>query len=232
MTAISYREYAFDLYDRIRKLRSSRDIVASIEIAICRNAFCYKSAEAIGPSASRRFSSGPLNSGTDLSDDDGVETIREIEDFFALPEIYAYSDTALNNERSPLAKAHWDGTVALIEVRYQTDVTTWHQRMLFIGFADPIHADFTIGIDSDLFVSGQNAGTQLHEWRAEEPCQIVSLPAGRAAATDQLEAVPSLSGHRPSGSLCGRQPAWPRSPRAFTASHLSVQPSAASHLAR
>ncbi|MEB2848043.1 hypothetical protein [Endobacterium cereale] len=166
MTALSYREYALDLHRRIDKLRVSEDHFASIEIAICRNAHCYKSEEVTGRNGSRRFLTGPLNSFEGLAEEDGTATKKEIEAFFALPEIYAYTDLALENERSPLTKSHWDGTVALIEVRYQTVRTTWHQRMLFIGFTDPIHADFTVGLYTDLFIDGPREGTQLFEWRA------------------------------------------------------------------
>ncbi|KQS76403.1 hypothetical protein [Rhizobium sp. Leaf383] len=169
MRAISYRDYASDLHSRIRKLRAARDTSASIVIAICRNAYCYKSIETTGAACTRERSSGPLNGMAALKLDDTDQTSREIDNFFALPEIYAYSEAALAEGRSPLGRAHWDGTVALVEVRYETARTTWHQRMLFIGFSDPIHADFTVGIDDDLFVSSRSNGQQLFEWRSNEP---------------------------------------------------------------
>ena len=218
MTAISNRDYAFDLYGRIQKLRRSTDTLASIEIAVCRNSFCYKSSETIGASCSRQSSYGPLSSKTELEPDLGGETTREIEAFFALPEIYAYTDAALSTERSPLARAHWDGTVALVEVQYQTSLTTWHQRMLFIGFSDPIHADFTVGIDDDLFVNGQNKGTQLFEWRAKKPtCEKVPDVGAALSSVSQVEASPSFR-QRLSGLAQGRWLAHPRQPRGVAAS--------------
>lgn len=218
MTAISYRDYAFDLYSRIQKLRRSTDTVGSIEIAVCRNSFCYKSAETIGTSWIRQCSYGPLNSTTEIKPDLGGETTREIEAFFALPEIYAYSDAALSVERSPLIRGHWDGTVALVEVQYQTSLTTSHQRMLFIGFSDPIHADFTVGIDDDLFVNGQNKGTQLFEWRSENPSRERGPDLGAAlSSVSQVEVSPSFR-QRLSGLVQGRWLARPRQRRVLSAS--------------
>jgi hypothetical protein len=207
MTAISYRDYASDLLNRIEKLRASRDISASVEIAICRNSFCYKSIEATGPRAGRKCAFGPLNSSADLLPEDGSVTSKEIASFFALPEIYAYSERALVPDRSPLAKAHWDGTVALIEVRYETALTQWHQRMLFIGFADPIHADFTIGLDDDLFVHDANPGTQLFEWRADEAKSgdMPKDPIYIARADGSVSVQPAQSfGQRIAGLARGR----------------------------
>jgi hypothetical protein len=210
MTAISYRDYAFDLYSRIKKLRCSEGTEASIEIAICRNSYCYKSTETIGPSSSCHFSYGPLNSKADLESDFENKTSREIETFFALPEIYAYSDAALSADRSPLTRAHWDGTVALVEVRYKTTVATWHQRMLFIGFSDPIHADFTVGLDDDIFVNGQNMGTQLFEWKTEEAFQggMPDLSVALSSAS-QVEVSPSFK-QRLFGLVQGRWLAYSR----------------------
>src|SRR5690606_28124640 len=65
----------------------------------------------------------------------------------------------------PLKRSHWDGTLALIDVRYSTAVTTWHQRMLFIAFDDLVHADFAIALDKDIFKDGRSGGTQFFEWR-------------------------------------------------------------------
>jgi hypothetical protein len=191
MTAVSYREYADDLHRRIARLRASSDVLAAIDIAICRNSYCYKSTEFLGPSSSRHYTAGPLASTSGMSSEDGSVNHREVEAFFAMPVIYAYSDLALKDERNPLAKAHWDGTVALIEVRYETPVAKWHQRMLFIGFDDPIHADFATGLDADLFVTGENKGTQLFEWRAETPgAEEVLSPA--ITTLSQPAAHPSL----------------------------------------
>ncbi|MES5100072.1 hypothetical protein ABUK73_17745 [Agrobacterium sp. BA1120] len=204
MTAISYRDYAFELYSRIQNLRRSTDTVGSIEIAVCRNSFCYRSAETVGTSWSRQTSYGPLNSKSDLKPDLGGETAREIEAFFALPVIYAYSDAALSVERSPLIRGHWDGTVALVEVKYQTSLTTWHQRMLFIGFSDPIHADFTVGIDHDLFVTGQNKGTQLFEWTTERTSRERVADSEVALSTASQDAISPSFRQRLSGLIQGR----------------------------
>ncbi|MCM2458181.1 hypothetical protein HGO37_22560 [Rhizobium sp. CG4] len=208
MTALSYFEYAADLHARIGRLRGSAEVAASIEIAICRNGYFHKSEETTGLNRSWRCSAGPLNSPTEIKEQDGIETKGEIEAFFALPVIYAYSDFALSKERSPLAKSHWDGTVALIEVRYTTAVTTWHQRMLFIGFADSIHADFTVGLESDLFATGQMQGKQLFEWRT-------AGDAGTSADALEVECKTADLSSRPS-SLSLRQRIF-----RFTGSRLS-----------
>lgn len=159
----------------------------------------------MGPSRSRQFASGPLSSKADLKPGDGVEAAREMDAFFTLPEIYAYSDAALNGDRSPLARAHWDGTVALIEVRYETALTTWHQRMLFIGFSDAIHADFTIGIDDDLFVAEKGTGTQLFEWRTNHPVGDTAAAEEKASLRDEaVRANPSSVRQRLSELVNGR----------------------------
>ncbi len=196
MTALSYREYATDLHNRIRQLRVTEDVSASIEVAICRNAYCYKSEEVTGYNGSARYSTGPLNSAAGLIERDSTETMNEIEAFFSLPEIYAYSDFALANGNSPLERSHWDGTVALIEVSYETAVTKWHQRMLFIGFSDPIHADFTVGLDRDLFIHEHNTGKHFFEWRSTKvPAAVLEIAAVGRKDNDQV-AVPEASSVR------------------------------------
>ncbi|WP_313198190.1 hypothetical protein [Rhizobium sp.] len=187
MTALSYREYATDLHSRIRQLRVTEDVSASIEIAICRNAYCYRSQEVTGYNGSNRYATGPLNSAEGLVERDSIETMNEIEAFFSLSEIYAYSDVALANGNSPLSRSHWDGTVALIEVSYETEVTRWHQRMLFIGFSDPIHADFTVGLDRDLFINEHNTGKHFFEWRSTEvPAAVLEIAAVGRRGKDQV----------------------------------------------
>ncbi len=196
MTVVSYRDYAVDLHNRIRRLRDAHDKQGSIEIAVCHNAFCYRSIEMLGAAYTRDCAIGPLNSDADLVPEDGTETTREIERFFDLPEIYAYSDLALRGDRSPLSKAHWDGTVALVEVCYDTTIANWHQRMLFIGFHDPIHADFAISLDRDIFADGSQSGRQLFEWRATEfsreagPSGLSPTP-GRTDEAVRFHASPS-----------------------------------------
>jgi hypothetical protein len=188
MAVTSYREYALDLYSRIRQLRTAKDAVARVEITITRNSYCYKSSEEIGGSHSARYYLGPLNSVDVLVPEDGSETSREIARFFDLPEIYAYSDLSLASDRSPLARSHWDGTVALVEVRYMATGTAWHQRMLFIGFDDRIHADFTAALDSDIFLKGSKKGDQLFEWRSSAgpgaPASDVRVPVSDGYANN------------------------------------------------
>lgn len=205
MTALSYREYATDLHSRIRQLRTSEDASASIEIAICRNAYCYKSEEVTGPKSFSRCSTGPLNSAEGLVERDSTETMNEIEAFFSLSEIYAYSDVALANGNSPLSRSHWDGTVALIEVTYETEVTRWHQRMLFIGFSDPIHADFTVGLDRDLFIHEHNTGKHFFEWRSTEvPAAVLEIVATGPGSVNEI-ATPHTSGLRKRRATPARQ---------------------------
>lgn len=167
MEPISYREYAWDLQDRIRKLRNADDVDGVIDIAIFRNARCYRSFELVGVFPHRKFATGPFDVEEQLTPDDGRETCREIDQFFSLPEVYAYSDQALQADRNPLKRAHWDGTLALVEVSYNTPVTRWHQRMLFIAFRDPIHADFSIALDQDILMHEALEGQRLFEWRSE-----------------------------------------------------------------
>lgn len=165
MTTTSYREYAMDLRERMQKLRSSDNVRGTMEVVIFRNAFCYRSFEVVGKAYRRDYHSGSINTESKLVREDGQDTCREIDSFFLLPEVYAYSDRALQADRNPLKHSHWDGTLALIEVKYSTAVTTWHQRMLFIGFCDPIHADFAMALDKDIFKDGSSGGTRLFEWR-------------------------------------------------------------------
>lgn len=184
MAVISYRNYAIDLQNRMARLRAKADNRGAIEIAICRNAFCYRSVETFGDTHSNECAAGALNSAEDLLPVDGRQVSREIQRFFDLPEIYAYSDLALRGDRSPLSKAHWDGTVALVDICYDTDIANWHQRMLFIGFEDPIHADFAIALDGDIFTDGSRPGRHLFEWKAVEHCDLrnpsaLSLPSLR-----------------------------------------------------
>jgi hypothetical protein len=167
MAPISYREYAWDLQGRIRKLHNADDVDGAIDIAIFRNARCYRSFELVGVFPHRKFATGPFDIEGQLTPEDGRETCREIDQFFSLPEVFAYSDQALQAERNPLKRSHWDGTLALVEVRYSTPVTRWHQRMLFIAFRDPIHADFSLALDQDILMHGDSEGQRLFEWRSD-----------------------------------------------------------------
>lgn len=200
MPVLSYSGYAADLRQRILQLRGTKNANAFIEIMICRNGFCYKSSENIGAASTRVYSLGPQHSPTGFTTEDGSVTEKAVEAFFALPKIYAYSDNALAEGRSPLSKAHWDGTLAFIEIRYETLRVTWHQRMLLIGFEDPIHADFTIGLEAELLMNEGSKGKQLFEWRANDVDDIEPANGAR----------PHIAGSNDETSLADRLTAFAR----------------------
>ncbi|QWW72530.1 hypothetical protein [Rhizobium sp. WYJ-E13] len=97
--------------------------------------------------------------------DDGGLTLLEMERFFSLPEILAYSEAALERPRNPISTIHWDATVALIEMSFREGGCVRHQRMMFAGFADPLHAEFSIAMDRDIIVREPQTGDQFFEWR-------------------------------------------------------------------
>ncbi|MDS7598509.1 hypothetical protein [Agrobacterium tumefaciens] len=165
MALTNYNEY-------IRKLRVILDekcrtetSAARVQITIFRNGFSYQSSEFCGNPSFEVLRRRPI-----LSDcwevDIDCQTKAEIEHFFALYEILAYSEVALKHERNPTRTPHWDATVALIEVAFFSGDSFWEQRMLFAGFADPIHADFSRTRDRDILVHDHLTGARFFEWRS------------------------------------------------------------------
>ena len=90
----------------------------------------------------------------------------EIDEFFQLPEVFAYSDRALLADKNPLSVAHWDATIGIVEIEVrERHLPARKQRMLFAGFTDQIHAEFFLAVEHDLIVQDHQPGTQLYEWR-------------------------------------------------------------------
>lgn len=168
MSVTSYTDYLRDLkltLDRIRN-RPFEFENALIQLAICKNGIGYKCRDLLHEgSLYSEHHFGPLNTETWRADSEQLGR-AEIDQFFQLPEIYAYSDRALRAEKSPLASAHWDATVAVIDVLvHARGSKARKQRMLFAGFEDRIHAEFFLAVERDLIVNDHQPGSQLFEWR-------------------------------------------------------------------
>ncbi|WP_438754913.1 hypothetical protein [Pararhizobium sp. O133] len=187
MPATSYTDYLRGLrtlLDRVRdKPFEYRN--ALIEMAIYRNGYGYRSRELLsGGRLVSEYHAGPLNAQNWLPDNKRIGR-TEIEGFFNLPEIYAYSDNALAVQQSPLSTAHWNATVGLFDVLIcERNSTPRRQRMLFAGFADKIHAEFFLATDHDLIVHDHSTGAQLFEWRTDEPNQMLPQDAWGEPGTD------------------------------------------------
>lgn len=171
MPITSYTMYVRDLkqvIDRIRDRPFDYEN-ALIQMAICKNGYGYKCRDVL--SRGRLYSE---HHGGRLSDDNWrpyTEELgrNEIDEFFVLPEIYAYSDRALHTPKNPLSTAHWDATVAIAEILVQErGAIARRQRMLFVGFADSIHAEFFLAVDHDLVVYDNNPGSQFFEWKTDD----------------------------------------------------------------
>lgn len=172
MPATSYTDYLRGLkthLDRVRDMPFEYRH-ALIEMAIYRNGFGYRSRELLsGGRLVSEYHAGPLNAQNWLADDRKLGR-TEIDEFFDLPEVYAYSDRALAVQKSPLSTAHWNATVGLFDVLIcERNSTPRRQRMLFAGFTDKIHAEFFLATDDDLIVHDHATGAQLFEWRTNEP---------------------------------------------------------------
>lgn len=171
MPVTSYTDYLRDLKELIDRIRDRpfEFETALIQMAICKNGYGYKCREL--------FRAGKLYSEHDMGllsvnrwgpDKDQIGR-AEVDQFFQLPEIYAYSDRALLAPQNPLSTAHWDATVAIVEVLVKRKSTVpRRQRMLFAGFEDKIHAEFFLAVDRDLIVHDHDPGTELFEWRDDE----------------------------------------------------------------
>lgn len=191
MAVTSYTGYLRDLkriIDRIRDRPFEFDS-ADVQLTLCKNGFGYRCRDRIDEG--HLFSEhhmGPLNINNWQPDHEQVGR-AEIDEFFELPEIYAYSDLALLSEKNPLTVAHWDATIGIIEIEVRERHSTSRiQRMLFAGFSDRIHAEFFLAVERDLIVRGHQAGTHLYEWREKLPVEktLAAMPAsaiGRAQQT-------------------------------------------------
>ncbi|MBY3130179.1 MULTISPECIES: hypothetical protein [Rhizobium] len=168
MAVTSYTHYLRDLkrvIDRIRDRPFEFD-AADVQLALCKNGFGYRCRDRV--EHGQLFSEhhmGPLNS-YDWQPDHEQLGRPEIDEFFELPEVFAYSDRALRPEKNPLSVAHWDATIGIVEIEVrERSGRGRRQRMLFAGFTDPIHAEFYLAVERDLIVQDHQPGTQLYEWQ-------------------------------------------------------------------
>ena len=186
MILTSYNDYARELRATIGELRECATTAARIQIAICRNGYGYKIVESLGCEPCKQLWCGPL--AADSWTEDGSRlTDAEIERFFDLPQIFAYSDHALKRPRNPVMTAHWDATVALIEVSIESGDRVWEQRMMFVGFADAVHAEFSIAVDRDILVHDHATGSQFYEWRTVNGCERRSEPSAYKQPEQDLQ---------------------------------------------
>jgi hypothetical protein len=170
MTPTLYTQYVRDLKATVDRVRDQPSMFesATIQLAIYRNGFAYESTDLLQRRCVvSKYRIGPVH-GEAWKQDDGTASRTEIENFFQLPEIYAYSDLVLTIGQSPLQNAHWDATIGLVDVLVTTrDGSTKKQRMLFIGFTDAVHAEFSLAVDDALLVHDHRAGSRFFEWTEE-----------------------------------------------------------------
>jgi len=192
MTITHYTQYVRDLKTTIDQVREKPSLFerATIKLAICRNGYAYRSTERLQErSLVSEYKIGPVHSQA-LKHDDGTLSREEIEHFFKLPEVYAYSDLALTFDRSPLMNAHWDATIGLVDARVTSiSGSAMRQRMLFIGFTDPVHAEFALQVDDALLVHNHRTGSQFFEW-IDENCESPKdemVSSGKPATTAKSE---------------------------------------------
>jgi len=81
--------------------------------------------------------------------------------------LIAFSEAALNPDRNPVLKPHWDASIALIEISFESDAAQWEQKKLFAGFEDESHAEFSIEADRDIMLHDHATGQQFFEWRTQ-----------------------------------------------------------------
>jgi hypothetical protein len=188
MPVTSYMEYIRDLKDTIERVRDKPYDYshASMETAIFKNGYGYKSREILSHNRLvSEYQMGALNQ-YDWQPDRGGIGRSEIDEFFSLPEIYAYSDRALTATRNPLSKAHWDATIGLFEIVVcERNSLPRMQRMLFAGFNDSIHAEIFLTTDRDLIVHDHILGTQFFEW------QTADVDIGRTLTATMTSNYPS-----------------------------------------
>ena len=173
MSVTSYANYVRELKEIIDQVhdRPFDYNAATIEAAIYKNGYGYRCRESLSEGRlSSEYQIGSLRQANWKSD--SAEMGRsEIDQFFQLPEIYAFSDHALAEGRDPLSTAHWDATVGLVDIFIRRNgCVPKRQRMLFAGFSDNIHAEFFLSVDRDIVVHDHNVGGRLFEWRLlDEP---------------------------------------------------------------
>ena len=164
MPITAYNDYIQQLQTTIRCKRRDREAKARIQIAVCRNGYGYRSVGFFGDPPSEKAWSGPISS-TDWEPDTEERVTKEVDRFFGLPQIFAYSERALGRGRNPALIAHWDATVAMFEISFLSGSDIFEQRMMFAGFEDPVHAEFSVEVDGDILVHDHGTGTHFYEWR-------------------------------------------------------------------
>ena len=164
MNIINYHAYVQRLWDQTLDIRASSTTAARFQIAILRDGCGYRSREEVGRKPSRKACVSLL-SAPNWTIDEAGDTERQLTRFLALSEIYAFTDASLTGQRDPMRRAHWDTTLALIEIAYLSEGQGWHQRMLLAGFACHEHAHFVRVLDGDVLAKERVSGKQLFEWQ-------------------------------------------------------------------
>ncbi|MBW9113885.1 hypothetical protein JNB88_09585 [Rhizobium cauense] len=178
MAITSYTQYLRDLKRIIDGIRNKpfKFDGADVQVSLCKNGFGYRCRNRV--ENGQLFSEhdiGPLN-GHGWQPDHEQLARAEIDEFFELPEVFAYSDRALHADKNPLSVAHWDATIGIVEIEVRERLLPPRgQRMLFAGFTDLIHAEFFLAVERDLLVQNHQPGTDLYEWRETLQNKTTSL---------------------------------------------------------
>ncbi|MBB3659430.1 hypothetical protein FHX15_004694 [Rhizobium sp. BK650] len=168
MAVTLYTHYLRDLKKIISRIRDRPFEFdhADVHIALCKNGFGYRCRDRV--EHGQLFSEhhmGPLTVQDWQPDHKGFGR-AEIDEFFELPQVFAYSDRVLDAEKNPLSVAHWDATIGIVDIEVrERRVPARRQRMLFAGFTDLIHAEFFLAVERDLIVQDHQPGILLYEWR-------------------------------------------------------------------
>jgi hypothetical protein len=176
MVATSYTAYLQDLkmnIDRIREEPFEFDR-AEVQVAICKGGFAYRCRDVIEYGRlTSEHRMGPMNIDNWHPDQRHISR-ADIDGFFSLPEVFAYSDRVLQADSNPLAVMHWDATIDMIEIEMQERrKPSRSQRMLFAGFTDRIDAEFLHSVENEFMVHDNETGH-------------ISMSGGRAFPTKQL----------------------------------------------
>jgi hypothetical protein len=197
MAVTSYSHYLRELkriIDHVRD-RPFEFVGADVQLALCKNGFGYRCRDLVRDGRlSSEHHMGPLSINEWQPDHEQLGR-AEIDEFFELPEVFAYSDRALLAEKSPLSVAHWDATIGIVEIELnERHLPPRRQRMLFAGFSDHVHAEFFLAVERELIVQDHQPGTQLYEWRETLPNERTSsaIP-GFASERDSTKYQASIS---------------------------------------
>lgn len=194
MTVTSYTTYVGRLQSLYAAILKDNDSVesADIEIVIYRNGFGHKVLHRIANGSELRQSFKGIISSSQWEIAPGTDVSDEIDQFFALEEFYAYTEDAFNGGKGPFSTAHWDATLAHVDFSYsRSGRSTLVQRMLFVGFTDEVHAEFSLAIDQHVLVQDRADGHFYYEW------QVLSNPdvpeaSGEITSDSQTLPAPEL----------------------------------------